>query len=88
MLLYALLYLTGYPDMTIDEIKRFRQLGTQDARAIRNTAMRRASRRPTGPLGQGIATAVGMAIAERCCGALSATPSSTTAPMSSRATAA
>ena len=64
MLLYALLYLTGYPDMTLDEIRRFRQLGARTAGhpeyghafGIETT---------TGPLGQGIANAVGMAIAER-----------------------
>ena len=64
MLLYSLLYLTGYEKITLDEIKNFRQMGSlcaghpevmQDA-GIETT---------TGPLGQGIATAVGMALAER-----------------------
>jgi transketolase len=64
MLLYSLNYLTGYDKMTLSQIKNFRQFGSitaghpeieQDA-GIETT---------TGPLGQGIATAVGMAIAER-----------------------
>ena len=64
MLLYALLYLLGYEDMTIGEIERFRQLESRTpghpeygaARGIETT---------TGPLGQGFANAVGMALAER-----------------------
>jgi len=64
MLLYSLLHLTGYADMTMEELKRFRQLGSRTpghpeygaAPGIETT---------TGPLGQGIATAVGMALAER-----------------------
>ncbi len=64
MLLYSLLYLTGYQDMPIEELKRFRQVGSKTpghpeykhADGIELT---------TGPLGQGIAEAVGMALGER-----------------------
>jgi len=64
MLLYALLHLTGYEDFSLDELKNFRQLGSRTAghpeyghgAGIETT---------TGPLGQGIANAVGMALAER-----------------------
>ncbi len=64
MLLYALLHLTGYPDMTMAEIRNFRQLHSRtaghpeygEAPGIETT---------TGPLGQGLANAVGMALAER-----------------------
>ena len=63
MLIYALLHLTGYEDMTLDQIKNFRQLGAitaghpeyGHAKGIETT---------TGPLGQGIANAVGFAMAE------------------------
>ena len=63
MLLYALLHLTGYEDMTLDQVRNFRQLGSitaghpeyGHAKGIETT---------TGPLGQGIANAVGFAIAE------------------------
>jgi transketolase len=64
MLLYSLLYLTGYEDITLDEIEHFRQLGSRTAGhpeyghavGIETT---------TGPLGQGLANSVGFALAER-----------------------
>jgi transketolase len=64
MLLYALLYLTGAPGMTIDEIKNFRQLGSKTPGHPENFVTKGVET-TTGPLGQGIATAVGMALAER-----------------------
>jgi transketolase len=64
MLLYALLYLTGNPDMTLEEIKRFRQLGSKTPGHPENFHTK-GIETTTGPLGQGIATAVGMALAER-----------------------
>ena len=64
MLLYALLYLTGYTDMTIDEIKRFRQLGSRTAGHPEH-GHATGIETTTGPLGQGLGNSVGMAIAER-----------------------
>jgi len=64
MLLYSLLYLCGYPDMTIDEIRNFRQLGARTA-GHPEYGYAQGIEMTTGPLGQGIATAVGMALAEK-----------------------
>lgn len=64
MLLYALLYLTGYPEMTIEEIKRFRQLDSKTPGHPENF-ITLGVETTTGPLGQGIGNAVGMALAER-----------------------
>jgi transketolase len=64
MLIYALLYLTGYERPTLDDIKRFRQLGSPTAGHPENFELAGVEV-TTGPLGQGVAMAVGMAIAER-----------------------
>src|ERR1700741_4119942 len=64
MLLYALLHLTGHEEMTLDELKRFRQWGSKTP-GHPEYGHTQGVETTTGPLGQGIATAVGMALAER-----------------------
>ncbi len=64
MLLYALLYLTGYAGITIEDIERFRELGSPCA-GHPEYGLAPGIEMTTGPLGQGISTAVGMALAER-----------------------
>jgi transketolase len=64
MLQYALLYLTGYADMTLDDIKSFRTLGAKTA-GHPEYGHAAGIETTTGPLGQGLANAVGMALAER-----------------------
>jgi transketolase len=64
MLLYALLHLTGYSDVTLDQLKVFRQWGSKTP-GHPEYGHTEGVETTTGPLGQGIATAVGMALAER-----------------------
>jgi transketolase len=64
MLLYALLHLTGYPEMTLAELKRFRQLGSRTA-GHPEFGHAPGIETTTGPLAQGLGNAAGMAIAER-----------------------
>ena len=64
MLIYSLLHLTGYDQPTMDDIRNFRQLHSVCAGHPENTELPGVEC-TTGPLGQGVAMAVGMAIAER-----------------------
>src|SRR5947207_6829929 len=63
MLLYSLLFLTGY-DLTLDDLKQFRQWGSKTPGHPENI-LAPGVEMATGPLGQGFATSVGMAVAER-----------------------
>lgn len=64
MLIYGLLHLTGYEDMTIEEVRNFRQWGAKTA-GHPEYGHAKGIETTTGPLGQGIANAVGMAMAEQ-----------------------
>jgi transketolase len=64
MMLYSLLHLTGYQDMTMEQIRNFRQLGYKTA-GHPEYGHAKGIETTTGPLGQGLAMAVGMAMAER-----------------------
>src|SRR5436853_3056340 len=64
MLLYGLLHLTGYAEMTLDELKRFRQLGSRTA-GHPEYGHAKGIETTTGPLGQGLGDSVGLALAER-----------------------
>src|SRR5881394_3803057 len=64
MLLYSLLHLTGYPDMTLDELKHFRQWGSRTA-GHPEYGHASGIEVTTGPLGQGFANSVGMALAAK-----------------------
>jgi transketolase len=89
MLIYALLHLTGY-ELSLDDLKKFRQLHSKTA-GHPEVGYTPGVETTTGPLGQGIANAVGMAMAENCWRNASTAPASTssiTAPGFSSATAA
>ena len=74
MFLYAWLHLSGYPEMTIEEIRRFRQLHSQDPGHPELTHAPSGIETSTGPLGQGVGNAVGMAVAAEMAAARFNTP--------------
>ena len=82
MLLYSLLHLTGYADMTLDELKHFRQLGSRTAGHPEH-GHATGIETTTGPLGQGLGNSVGFALAERL---LSEVGPSIEMPLSSNST--
>lgn len=65
MFLYGWLHLSGYKEMTLDEVKRFRALGSKTPGHPELTHAPSGVETTTGPLGQGIANAVGMAVSEK-----------------------
>lgn len=65
MFLYSWLFLSGYPDMTLEEIKRFRQLDSKTPGHPELTHAPSGVETTTGPLGQGVGNAVGMALAAK-----------------------
>jgi transketolase len=73
MFLYSLLHLSGYQDMTLDDLKSFRQIGSRAA-GHPEYGFSAGIEMTTGPLGQGVATSVGMAIAESMLAARFNTP--------------
>ena len=61
---YMLVYLVGYKDCTLNQIKKFRQLGSKTAGQL-EFGLLKSIETTTGPLGQGFANSVGMAMAEK-----------------------
>ena len=80
MLLYALLYLTGYKEMTLDELKHFRQLALEDAGPSRRASSPRASRRPPARSARASPPRSAWRSPSACWRPSSATTSSTTTP--------
>ncbi|MBV9673761.1 MAG: transketolase [Verrucomicrobia bacterium] len=74
MFLYSWLFLSGYPEMTLDEIKRFRQLHSKTPGHPELTHAPSGIETTTGPLGQGVGNSVGMAVAGQMAAARFNTP--------------